>query len=47
MSFLLFRPTIKNKKKNPSVLDYLLAVAAIVIIGMWMIMYPDYALNKI
>lgn len=47
MSFLLFRPTIKNKKQNPSVLDYLLAVAAIVVIGMWMMIYPDYALNKI
>jgi TRAP transporter 4TM/12TM fusion protein len=47
MAFLLFRPTIKNKNKNPSVLDYLLAVAAVVVIGMWMFLYPDYALNKI
>ncbi len=47
MSFLLFRPTMKNTKANPSIFDYLLGLVAVVTIGIWMSIYPEYALHKV
>lgn len=47
LTFLLYRPTIKNKSPNPSVIDMLLAITAIVVVWIWIDIYPFYAVRRI
>ena len=47
MTFLMYRSSIKNKSKNPSVFDILIAIASVAVVVVWIVIYPNYAVKKI